>query len=150
MITCSTSTRGRWQVGTTWRFTAITLLNEKPGYIHTSCRIAIDLRRSKAEKLLQSPSFPKRPVPIVTIADVLQLAQMQRFDLMAIVATVLDKRKFGATMYIADVRLVDGSKNTQSNTTEYASLPLTLFLKDAFLRMVLCYNADLRCYRALT
>ena len=70
-------------------------------------------------------------MPIVTIADVLQLAQMQRFDLMAIVATVLDKRKFGATMYIADVRLVDGSKNTQSNTTEYASLPLTLFLKDA-------------------
>ena len=34
-------------------------------------------------------------------------------------------------MHIADVRLVDGSKENDSNTTEYASLPLTLFFKDA-------------------
>ena len=34
-------------------------------------------------------------------------------------------------MNIADVRLVDGSKNSDINTTEYASLPLTLFFKDA-------------------
>ena len=56
---------------------------------------------------------------------------MQRFDLMAIVAKVLDERKSGVSTYIADVRLVDGSKNTQSDTTEYASLPLTLWFKDA-------------------
>ena len=34
-------------------------------------------------------------------------------------------------MNVADVRLVDGSKDNDSNTTEYASLPLTLFFKDA-------------------
>ena len=56
---------------------------------------------------------------------------MQRFDLMAIVATILDERKAGTGMNIADVRLVDGSKDNDSNTTEYASLPLTLFFKDA-------------------
>ena len=33
-------------------------------------------------------------------------------------------------MHITDVRLVDGSKENDSNTTEYASLPLTLFFKD--------------------
>ena len=70
-------------------------------------------------------------MPIVTIADVLQLAQMQRFDLMAIVAKVMDERKVSGSQYIAEVRLVDGSKNTQSDTTEYASLPLTLWFKDA-------------------
>lgn len=118
-----------WQTGTTWRFKSITLLNDKPAYIHTSCRIAIDLRRSKAQALLQSRSFPQTPVPTVTIADVLQLTQMQRFDLMAIVTKVLDERKSGAGMHIADVRLVDGSKENNSNTTEYASLPLTLFFK---------------------
>ena len=123
--------RDRWQIGSTWRFKAITLLNDKPAYIHTSCRIAIDLRKSQAQKLLQSKSFPQTPVPTVTIADVLQLTQMQRFDLMAIVGKVLDERKSGAGMNIADVRLVDGSKNNDSNTTEYASLPLTLFFKDA-------------------
>ena len=123
--------RDRWQIGTTWKFKAIVLLNEKPAYIHTSCRIAIDLRKSQAQALLQSTSFPQTPVPTVTIADVMQLTQMQRFDLMAIVAKVLDERKGGAGMNIADVRLVDGSKDNDSNTTEYASLPLTLFFKDA-------------------
>ena len=88
--------KDRWQTGTTWRFTAIKLQNEKPAYIHTSCRIAIDLRKSQAQALLQSTSFPQTPVPTVTIADVLQLTQMQRFDLMAIVAKVLDERKGGA------------------------------------------------------
>ena len=54
---------------------------------------------------------------------------MQRFDLMAIAAKILDESKAGTGMNIADVRLVDGSKDNDSNTTEYASLPLTLFLK---------------------
>ena len=123
--------RDRWQIGSTWRFKAITLLNDKPAYIHTSCRIAIDLRKSQAQALLQSTSFPQMPEPTVTIADVLQLMQMQRFDLMAIVAEILEERKAGTGMNIADVRLVDGSKDNDSNTTEYASLPLTLFFKDA-------------------
>ena len=123
--------RERWQIGSTWRFKAITLLNDKPAYIHTSCRIAIDLRKSQAQALLQSTSFPQTPVPTVTIANVLQLTQMQHFDLMAIVAKVLDERSSRAGMHIADVRLVDGSKDNDSNTTEYASLPLTLFFKDA-------------------
>ena len=101
--------RDHWQTGTTWRFKSITLLNDKPAYIHTSCRIAIDLRKSKAQALLQSTSFPQTPVPTVTIADVLQLTQMQRFDLMAIVTKVLEERKSGAGMHIADVLLVDGS-----------------------------------------
>ena len=121
----------RWQCGTTWRFKGITLLNDKPAYIHTPCRIAIDLRKSKAQALLQSTSFPQAPVPNVTIADVLHLKQMQRFDLMAVPATILEGRKASAGMHIADVRLVDGSKQTDSTTTEYASLPLTLFFKDA-------------------
>ena len=121
----------RWQVGTTWRLKALKLHNDKPAYIHTTCRVAVDLRKAQAQALLQSTSFPQTPVPTVTIADVLQLKQMQRFDLMAIPATIIDERKSGAGMNIADIRLVDGSKRSDSNTTEYASLPLTLFFKDA-------------------
>ena len=117
----------RWQCGSTWRFKGITLLNEKPAYIHTPCRIAIDLRKSQAQALLQSTSFPQAPVPNVTIADVLHLKQMQRFDLMAVPAIILEERASSAGMHIADVRLMDGSKST---ATEYASLPLTLWFKD--------------------
>ena len=83
----------RFQVGSTWKFRSITLMSEKSAYIHTPCRIAVDLRKSKAEALLQSMSFPSAPVPVVTIADILQLKDMQRFDLMAIVAAILQERK---------------------------------------------------------
>ena len=55
---------------------------------------------------------------------------MQRFDLMAIPAKIIDERSSGAGMRIADFRLVDGTKETPSTTTEYASLPLTLFFKN--------------------
>ena len=57
----------RWQIGTTWRFKAITFLNDKPAYINTPCRIVVDLRKSQAQALLQSTLFPQAPVPTVTI-----------------------------------------------------------------------------------
>ena len=123
--------RERYQVGTTWRFKAITIFNDKTAYIHTTCRIAIDLRKSQAQAVLQSTSFPQTPEPTVTIKDVLKLKHMQYFDLMAMVTKILDERSSQGRMQIVDVRLVDGSKDDDSNTTEYASLPLTLFFKDA-------------------
>ena len=59
----------RWQTGSTWTFKDLTLHSDKPASIHTPCRLAIDLRKTKVEKLLQSTSYPPTPVPIVTIAD---------------------------------------------------------------------------------
>ena len=46
-------------------------------------------------------------MPNVTIADVLRLKQLQRFDLMAVLATILEECKASAGMHIADVRLVE-------------------------------------------
>ena len=99
-------TAPRRRTGTTWRFKAITLLNEKPAYINTPCRITIDLRKSQVQALLQSTSFPLAPVSTVTIADVLQLKQVQRFEAMAIVTKVLEVRTPGPGLKNADVRLV--------------------------------------------
>ena len=119
----------RWQIGSTWRFTGLVLTTEKTAYIHTTCRIAVDLRKAKVDKLLQSIAFPVSPVPTVIIADVFKLKVQQRFDIMAVVAQVSEARKSAQDMHIADILLVDGSKEDASNTTEYASLPLTLFSK---------------------
>ena len=123
----------RFKTGTTWKFNAVKLLNEKTAFIHTPCRITIDLRKSQAQATLQSPLFPETPVPTCTIADILQLQHMQRFDLMAIPAKIQDERRFGAGMHIVDLRLVDGSKQPDTNAIatehEYASLPVTFFCK---------------------
>ena len=115
-------------VGSTWKFSKITLLtSEKAQYIHTGCRVVIDLRKSKAVALLQSMSLPTTPSPSTTIADILQLRKQQRFDIMAIPAAVLNRRRSGAGQVIADIRLIDGSKDKRTSDEAVAALPLTLF-----------------------
>ena len=62
------------------------------------------------------PAFPTAPSPVTTIADVLQLKQGQRFDLMAILAQVMSERQSGAGQIIIDVRLIDGSQDSRDST----------------------------------
>ena len=106
----------RFAAGTTWRFTAVKLLDDKSAFIHTTCRITIDLRKTTTTAMLQSRSFPRTPCPTTTIADILKLKQMQRFDLMAIPDTILAERRSGTGQIIADVRLTDGSKDPRDKT----------------------------------
>ena len=124
----------RFKPGTPWRFTKVTLLtNEKPQYLHTACRVAINLRSSHAAPLLQSMRFPTAPEPATTIAAILQLSDQQRFDLMAVPTEILEQRRSGAGQIIIDVRLADGSTlqgphGTKPNES-LATMPLTLFFQ---------------------
>ena len=71
--------RDKFAPDTAWSFTQVRLDKlEKPQYIHTACRIAIDLRASTTTALLQSTRFPKTPTPVTTIADILTLKKQQR------------------------------------------------------------------------
>ena len=116
----------KFATGTTWKFKTVKLLDDKQAWIHTSCRITIDIRKSRVVSVLQSPHFPLAPEPTCNIADVLQLKHVQRFDLMAVPKEILDERSTSTGKVVFDVRLVDGSKNAND---EYSSLPLTVFLK---------------------
>ena len=121
----------RFSKGTVWKFGKVKLTDDKTAFINTPCRVVIDLRKSHTTALLQSTGFPKAPSPPTTIADILQLKQRQRFDLIAIPAKILGERRSGAGQDIADVRLIDGSKDPRKSATEpvNATLPLTLFFK---------------------
>ena len=102
--------RNKFAPDTAWSFTKVCLeKSEKPQYIHTACRIAIDLRASTTTLLLQSSRFPKTPTPVTTIADILTLKKQQRFDVMAVPTKVLEKRSTRGGVVVADVRLADGS-----------------------------------------
>ncbi len=119
--------QGRFATGTAWRFSNVTLhTNEKAQYLHTPCRIAINLRSSRAARLLQSMRFPTAPEPATTIAAILQLKDQQRFDLMAVPTEILSQRRSGAGQVIIDVRLADGS--THPDAQSCATMPLTIFL----------------------
>ena len=118
--------QGRFATGTVWRFSKVTLFTgEKAQYLHTACRIAIDLRSSRTARMLQSMRFPIAPEPSTTIAATLQLKHQQRFDLMAVPTTILEQRRSGAGQLIIDVRLADGSTHPESDSC--ATMPLTIF-----------------------
>ena len=112
---------------TFWKLSRIKLLDEKPQWINTSCRIVIDLRQSMSSPVLQSPGMPNLPEPPQTIANILSLKQRQRFDLMAIPVEILSQRRTSAGSPVADVRLMDGSKKCTNADESMASMPLTLF-----------------------
>ena len=80
----------RFAVDTTWRFTAVKLLDDKSAFIHTTCRITIDLRKSMATAMLQSTPFPRTPCPVTTTADILELEPMQRSSAAHVHATEQD------------------------------------------------------------
>ena len=127
--------KARFATGKAWRFSKVALFtNEKPQYLHTACRIAINLRTSRAAPLLQSSRFPKQPEPVTTIAAILQLKSTQRFDLMAVPSVILDERRSGAGQVIVDVLLADGSETLKPHTATQeqasATLPLTVFLRN--------------------
>ena len=106
--------------------------NEKPQYLHTACRIAINLRSSRAAPLLQSMRFPAAPEPAATTAAISQLKEPQRFDLMAVPKAILGQRVWGADQIIIDVRFADGRTPQGSHGTTpehpFAIMQLTLFL----------------------
>ena len=132
----------RFAVGTTWKLTAVKLHDDKSAYIHTACRISIDLRKTKATAMLQSTSFPRTPSPTTNIADAIKLRQMQRFDFTAIPDSILSERHSGAGQNIADARLTDGSKDPRDTSSEpaNATIPVTFYSKsdDEFTRFKEC------------
>ena len=89
----------RFAVDTTWKFTAVKLVDDTSAFIHTTCRIIIDLRKTTATAMLQSVSFPRTPCPTTTIADILKLKQTQRFDLMAIPDFIVGEFSFPRHRY---------------------------------------------------
>ena len=94
----------------------IKLVNEEPSFVHTACRITVDLRQSKTSAMLQSTSFPETPEPPCTIADILQLKQMQRFDLMAIPTEIIAER-----MTLSSMSLVRPASELRSSANCGAS-----------------------------
>ena len=116
-----------WKENAVFKLTEIALHNEKPAFIHTNNRLVIDLRTTKRTSVLQSPRFPLAPEPANTIADILQVKETQRFDLMVVIRAIIQERTSQQGLKIMDVRLIDGSRINE----EYASLPITLFFKNS-------------------
>ena len=108
-----------------WKFSKVKLLTEKAAFVHTSCRIVIDLRKTVVAAMLQSPEFPRGPHPVTTVAQVTELRSSQRFDLIGIIDEILDQRTTTAGPLI-EIRVIDGTKTGDNKT---AAIQFVVWLK---------------------
>ena len=117
-----------WKENSTWKLTEIALHKDKAAYIHTNVRVSVDLRRTKRTAVLQTVlKFPPAPEPAKTIADILQVTETLRFDLMVLIREIISERTSQQGLKIMDVRVIDDSRINE----EYATLPLTMFFRNA-------------------
>ena len=114
--------KARFSEKTVWKFSKVKLVQEKQSYVHTSCRIVIDLRKTTSQALLQSPEYPRGPIPPTTVAQVTELRSMQRFDLIGVVAEITSERH-SSVGPVMEIRVLDGSK-TENGTIAAIMFPL--------------------------
>jgi len=121
--------QAKFQNGTVWKMTKVTLTDEKSAFISSALKKCIDLRKTKCTGILQG-SIKMAPAPAAQeeLQSILALAQTQRVDLTALIADISAVRRettaFGIRD-IVDVTLVDGSK--QGDAENQVKAQVTIF-----------------------
>lgn len=119
----------KFQSGTVWKMSKVTLADEKSTFISSALKKCIDMRKTKCTGILQG-SVKMAPAPAAEedLQSILALGHTQRVDLTALIADISAVRRettaFGVKD-IVDVTLVDGSK--QGNAEEQVKAQMTMF-----------------------
>ena len=98
--------------GLGFRLTRVALHDTKQEYIHSPKKVVINLAASKLDPILASGGSAPKPLPAMTVAEVLGFNANQRFDITALVDSVSETpRQLGSARQVFDVFLVDDSKS---------------------------------------
>ena len=104
----------KFQNGTMWGMTKVTIADEKSSFIGSPLKICIDVRKTKRGAILQgSAPMPLAPAPEEGIDSILALEHTQRVDLTALIADMGSVRRETTALGVkdsTDITLVDGSK----------------------------------------
>ncbi len=114
----------KYKDGLRFRMSKVRFAAGKPEYISAPLQILVDLQTTKMDPLLNEAQAAPEPQPVTSVASCLELRQVQRFDLTALVSSVSNPRKGGAEPRKAvDVILIDGSQGNGKTQ----QLKVTLF-----------------------
>ena len=104
----------KFQDGTIWSMTKVTLADEKSTFIGAPLKICVDMRKTKCGAMLQgSVAMPVAPALEEELESILSLDRAQRVDLTALIAHISSARREITALGhkdITDITLVDGSK----------------------------------------
>ena len=105
--------------GLSFRFSKISLEATKPEYISTTKKLTLNLAKTELDPVLQaSKGRLPTPQPTLSVAACLGFKKNQRFDIIALVASVSAVRAAGPNRYVVDVGLVDGSVDANDTLAE--------------------------------
>ena len=103
----------KFQTGTIWSMSRITLSSEKAEYVGSPVKVVIDLTKTKLSPVLESAAFPRMPTPPESLATIVQLTRQQKIDFLALMHTGEKHRSVttkSGERNVIDVTFLDGSK----------------------------------------
>jgi hypothetical protein len=105
--------------GLRFKLSKISIESTKPEYISTTKKMAINLANTHLDPILQEvKGQPPTPQPTLSVAACLGFKKNQRFDIIALVASVSVARPAGPNRHVVDVGLVDGSVDANDKLAE--------------------------------
>ena len=84
------------------RFSKVALAETKQEYISSPKKVVINLAASKLDPILATGGSTPKPVPAMTVAEVLGFNANQRFDMTALVDRVSETPRQGESYYFFD------------------------------------------------
>ena len=113
----------KFKHGTAWRISGVCFDGySREEYLHTSVRLAVDLKRTRCSPVLRGTEDEKSlalaPAPQITIANVAGIKSKRCFDVIALVREISETRTPVGHPPVANVCLVDGTTTNTSKTAE--------------------------------
>ena len=118
----------KFQKGTIWKVTNVTLVKQNPKYMAAPCKVLIDMKSSTFSPVLQSTvPMPKQAAPPEDLADLLQCPTGQLVDVTALVTGLsLPESKntaYGPRDYVEVTIMDDSGKNGAAKSVFPAWFP---------------------------
>ena len=118
----------KFQDGTVWSMTKVTLADEKSEYIGSPLKKCIDMRKTKCIGILQGAMvMPPAPAAEEELQSIMALDRTQRVDLTALIvdfSSVRSQNTAHGSKNIVDVTFVDGSKENGKEEQVKAQVPI--------------------------
>ena len=110
----------RFKENTSFRMSNVHFVNKSAQeYVHAPIKFVVDLGKTKMDPLMsQGDGQSIQAEPAMTLTEVKELQQHQRFDVTALVAEVGEPRPISSTRKVRDIQIIDHSFASESKVQQ--------------------------------
>ena len=123
---------GKFKEGTVWKMSGVSSASDQNAYVSSSRKIVVDLAKTSCQQVLQSSATFPPLAPQTMLAEIVQIASKQRFDVTGVVQTVSSSRHVQTSKgdrVVVDVCLLDDTNTAAADSKCKASLEFLIFFQ---------------------